>query len=71
MLLTGVALAQVDPDRVSAGSLGLLVMLLMGIATVLLVRGMNGRLKKLPKTFHREDDAAGEPPVTRNAGRER
>jgi len=46
------ALAQaVDPDRVSAGPLGLLVVILMVIATVLLIRNMNGRLKRLPREF--------------------
>ena len=49
----GVVLAQVDPARVSAGSLGLLVVLLMGIATVLLVRNMNRHLRRLPHDFAR------------------
>lgn len=44
-------LAQVDPGRVSAGPLGLLVMLLMGLATVMLVRSMNGHLRRLPRQF--------------------
>ena len=45
-------LAQVvDPSRVSAGPLGLLVVLLMVIATVLLIRNMNSRLKRLPREF--------------------
>ncbi len=47
-----IILAQtVDSSRVSAGPLGLLVVLLMVVATVLLIRNMNGRLKKLPKEF--------------------
>jgi len=41
----------VDPSRVSAGPLGLLVVVLMVIATVLLIRNMNGRLKRLPREF--------------------
>ena len=41
----------VDPSRVSAGPLGLLVVLLMIIATVLLIRNMNSRLKRLPREF--------------------
>ncbi len=35
----------------SAGPLGLLIVVLMGIATVLLIRNMNGRLKRLPPSF--------------------
>ena len=45
------AFLAVDPDRVGAGPLGLLVVVLMGIATVLLIRNMNTRIKGLPKEF--------------------
>ncbi len=38
-------------ERITAGPLGLLVVLLMGLATVLLIRNMNGRLKRLPEHF--------------------
>ena len=41
----------VDPSRVSAGPLGLLVVVLMVVATVLLIRNMNSRLKRLPREF--------------------
>ena len=41
----------VDASRVSAGPLGLLVVLLMIIATVFLIRNMNSRLKRLPREF--------------------
>jgi hypothetical protein len=37
----------------SAGPLGLLIVLLLAITTVLLIRNMNARLKRLPKTFDR------------------
>ena len=40
-----------DPDQVSAGPLGLLVVVLMMIATALLIRNMNNRLKRLPPEF--------------------
>lgn len=43
-------------DGVSAGWLGFLVVVLLGVATVLLIRNMNGRLKRLPKSFEEEDD---------------
>ncbi len=35
----------------SAGPLGFLVVLLIGIATVLLIRNMNGRLRRMPRQF--------------------
>ncbi len=35
----------------TAGPLGLLVVLLIGVALVLLIRNMNGRLRRLPKSF--------------------
>jgi hypothetical protein len=41
----------VDALRVSAGPLGLLVVLLMFVATVFLIRNMNSRLRKLPPSF--------------------
>jgi hypothetical protein len=40
----------------SAGPLGLLIVLLMGVATVLLIRNMNSRLKKLPPSFEPPED---------------
>ena len=43
----------VDPDQVSAGPLGLLVIVLMILATALLIRNMNKRLKRLPPEFPR------------------
>ena len=35
----------------SAGPLGLLLILVLVVATVLLIRSMNGRLRKLPPSF--------------------
>jgi hypothetical protein len=35
----------------TAGPLGLLIVLLLGVAVVLLVRNMNGRLRRLPPSF--------------------
>ncbi|MCU1590734.1 MAG: hypothetical protein JWP11_1990 [Frankiales bacterium] len=34
-----------------AGPLALLIVLLMGVALVLLIRNMNGRLRRLPPSF--------------------
>lgn len=41
-----------------AGPLGLLVVVLLGAATVFLIRNMNARLRRLPDRFAGQDDAA-------------
>ena len=52
----------------TAGPLGLLVVLLIGVSLVLLIRTMNGRLRRLPPSFDppetptRNDDEAPSPP---------
>ena len=51
----------VDAEDVSAGPLGLLVVVLMIIATVLLVRNMNARLRRLPREFPEQQDEQGRP----------
>jgi hypothetical protein len=48
-------------DGVSAGWLGFLVVVLLGIVTVLLIRNMNARLRRLPKSFQDDDDPASGP----------
>jgi hypothetical protein len=53
--VTPVLLA-VDADEVSAGPLGLLVVVLMIIATVFLIRNMNARLRRLPREFPEPQD---------------
>ena len=55
--MTRVLLA-VDADEVSAGPLGLLVIVLMIIATVFLIRNMNARLRRLPREFPEPHDDA-------------
>ena len=52
--MSALVLAAGSNDTV-AGPLGLLVVLLMAVATVLLVRNMNRRLKRLPKSFPPDD----------------
>lgn len=42
-----------------AGPLGLLVVVLLALGTVLLIRNMNQRLKRLPDRFPSQDDAPG------------
>lgn len=44
-------LAEVDPDAVSAGPLGFLIVLVMLVVTILLIRNMSGRLRRLPREF--------------------
>jgi hypothetical protein len=46
----------VDAEDVSAGPLGLLVVVLMILATVLLIRNMNARLRRLPREFPEQQD---------------
>jgi hypothetical protein len=51
------------PDFGKASPLGLLVVVLLLIATLLLLRSMNRQLKKVPKTFdpqHLEPDQAAD-----------
>ena len=63
LLLTVIADAPHNhgPDFGKASPLGLLVVVLLLIATLLLLRSMNRQLKKVPKTFdpeHPEPDQA-------------
>lgn len=51
MLLSASLLAQAREGGIGAGTLSFLIIVLMGVATALLVRNMNGRLKNLPSTF--------------------
>jgi hypothetical protein len=43
-------------DGVSAGWLGFLIVVLLCVVTALLIRNMNARLRRLPKSY--EDDAS-------------
>ncbi len=54
-------LLAVDAEDVSAGPLGLLVVVLMIIATVLLIRNMNARLRRLPREFPEQSQDDGRP----------
>ncbi len=47
----------------SAGPLGFLVVLLIGIATVLLIRNMNGRLRRMPRQFPERAPSAERAPA--------
>ena len=46
---------QLPEDVGKSGPLGLLLIVLLLIATVLLVRSMSGHLKRVPRTFEPED----------------
>ena len=48
-------------DGVSAGWLGFLVVVLLGVVTALLIRNMNARLRRLPKSF---DETPEDPPAS-------
>jgi hypothetical protein len=41
-----------------AGPMGLLIIVLLAIATVLLIRNMNSRLRRLPERFPHESDGS-------------
>jgi hypothetical protein len=46
------------PDGL-AGPMGLLIIVLLAIATVLLIRNMNKRIRRLPERFPHQDDPDG------------
>jgi hypothetical protein len=54
-------LLAVDAEDVSAGPLGLLVVVLMILATVFLIRNMNARLRRLPREFPDQQQSDGRP----------
>jgi hypothetical protein len=63
MHLTGLLAlaAQTGPEAGKAGPLGLLVILLLGLATFFLVRSMNRHLRKVPQSFDRPEDPDPDP----------
>ena len=67
-LLLAAPATPVDESAVSAGPIGLLIVLLMLIATALLIRNMNGRLKRLPREFPQADDSAADRDTGRPPG---
>jgi hypothetical protein len=48
----------------TAGPLGLLIVLLIGVALVLLIRNMNGRLRRLPPSFDDPPPEEQPPPAS-------
>jgi hypothetical protein len=49
-------LAAVEEEDIGTGPIGLLIILLMLIATALLIRNMNARIKRLPPSFPDQDE---------------
>ena len=47
---------QVEEEDIAAGPIGLVILLFLLIATVLLIRNMNGRIKRLPREFPEPED---------------
>ena len=64
--MTLAAVLAVADDEVSAGPLGFLVLVLIGLATFLLIRNMNARLKRMPRSFDPPptDQDEPKPPTT-------
>ena len=66
--MTPLAVLAREDSTIGAGPLGLLLLLLMLLATFLLIRNMNARIKRLPREFPdqaREDDGTGDEPTPR------
>ena len=62
-------LLAVEESDIGAGPIGLLILLLMLIATFLLIRNMKARIKRLPREFHEQErqdpDPDPDPPTPR------
>ena len=52
-------LLAVEEKDINAGPIGLVILLLMLVATFLLIRNMNTRIKRLPPQFPGEQDEPG------------
>ena len=57
-------LLAVEEEDVSAGPIGLVILLLMLLATFLLIRNMNSRIKRLPREFPEQDEPEKKAPPT-------
>jgi hypothetical protein len=60
--VTGLLLAVEEKD-ISAGPIGLVILLLMLLATFLLIRNMNTRITRLPREFPEPDTQEDPPPA--------
>lgn len=59
-------LLAVEEEDVRTGPIGLVIILLLLIATFFLIRNMNSRIKRLPESF--DDLAPGDPPPADEEG---
>lgn len=57
-------LAVVEEEDIGTGPIGLVIILFMLIATALLIRNMNGRIKRLPREFPPSSDEDTDEPGT-------
>ncbi|EUA29837.1 hypothetical protein I553_4090 [Mycobacterium xenopi 4042] len=55
------------PDFGKASPMGLLVIVLLLLATVFLIRSMNRQLKKVPESFDRDNPSPTRPPTKERA----
>ena len=49
--MTGLWLLAIEEEDIGTGPIGILIVLLMLVATFFLIRNMGGRLKRLPREF--------------------
>lgn len=61
--MTGSLLAQSAYDRQNTGPIGLLIVVLIGVATVLLIVNMNKRIKRLPPSFPDQESGPEQEPA--------
>jgi hypothetical protein len=59
-------LAQVQEEDIGGGPFGLVIILVLLIATFLLVRNMSGRIKRLPREFPEQEPTEAESPDPRD-----
>lgn len=54
-------LAVVEEEDLNTGPIGLVIILLMLIATAFLIKNMNGRIKRLPPSFPDQSEEREQP----------
>ena len=59
--MSAIVLAAAE-EELQTGPIGLLIVLLMLIATAFLIRNMNSRIKRLPREFPDQDEPPPTPP---------
>lgn len=56
--MNALLLAAVEEEELNTGPIGLVIILLLLVATFLLIRNMNSRIKRLPPKFPGQDEDA-------------